>query len=478
MRPNLTAAAAAPAADAAALAGLAAWCDRYTPWTAVDPAGRRPGGLGGDAGLWLDISGCAHLFGGEATLLADLRGRLAGFGLAAVAAVAATPGAAWAVARFGEGVATAPERAIVEAAATADVLAPLPAAALRLLPDAVERLDRVGLRRIGDLLSLPRAPLAARFGDLVLNRLDQALGHADEPVSPDRPVPAFRTRRAFAEPVGRAEDLERATALLLAELAAGLEVAGQGVRRLELAAHRCDGTTATAAIGTSRPVRDPDHLRKLFREPLAGLDPGFGVEVVTLNALVVEPLAPAQPPLDPAGRMSGDGGAVPESLARLIDRLGNRLTPERVLRLTARESHLPERASVPVPAFSHPPPAASPSAAAGPGDPDDDTRPRQPRPPLLLASPEPVEVVAPVPDGPPALFRRGRVHHRIVAAEGPERIGPEWWQQDDGHCGAALARVRDYYRLEDDDGRRFWVFRDGPFRADRPARWYLHGLFA
>ncbi len=457
--PNLAVAEADPAGDRTLLENLADWCGRYTPWTAADADSPRVGGHGGDAGVWLDITGCAHLFGDEAALLADLVNRLGRFHLAAVAAVADTPGAAWAVARFG-----GTRIAILASGDAETALAPLPIAGLRLPPATIADLDLVGLRRIGDLAALPRAPLAARFGDAVLKCLDRALGRADEPISPHRPVPAFRVRLTFAEPIGRQDDIAAAAHQLLGDLCQRLEAARRGARRLELALFRVDGAVARAAIGTGRPVRDPDHLARLFREKLDDLDPGFGVETAILAATIVEPLAAVQTTLQT------DINAPGEDLARLLDRLGNRLHPRNVVRLTARASHLPERACRPVP-------AANPLALVDPATAAAGHRPRQPRPAMLLPTPEPVQVLAPVPDGPPALLQRGRFRHRIVAAEGPERIGPEWWLEDDGLTPERLASSRDYFCLEDDAGRRFWVFREGPYRACTSPRWYLHGLF-
>ncbi|MCW5679302.1 MAG: DNA polymerase Y family protein [Xanthobacteraceae bacterium] len=458
--PGLTTAEADPAADRKALNTLADWCGRYTPWTAVDESGGWAGSLGGGAGLWLNISGCAHLFGGEAALLEDLIERLRRFGLAATAAVADTPGSAWAVARF-----SAETAEIVPPGQQKTALAPLPIAGLRVPPPVIEGLGQVGLRRIGDLLEMPREPLTARFGALLLSRLDQALGRKDEPLSPRLPVPAMAARLAFAEPIARAEDIAGATRHLLVDLCARLTAARQGGRRLELALYRSDGSVARIAIGTSRPARDPDHLMRLFRDKLDGVDAGFGIEIAVLAATVVAPVAPIQMAL------GADRAARSESLSRLIDRLGNRLKPANVTRLVECASHQPERSQRSVTALADPP-ASAPSPATA------DERSRQSRPLSLLPVPEPIEVIAPVPDGPPVLFRRGRRPYRVAMAEGPERIGPEWWLENDGHDPERQSRIRDYYRIEDSDGRRFWVYREGLYRPGVPPRWYLHGLFA
>ena len=354
--PMLSALPADPAADRRALAEIADWCGRYTPWTAIDRDGSHPGEFGGGAGLFLDVSGCAHLFGGEEALLRDLLTRLEGLGFAATAAIAESAGAAWAMARFGgERIAVLPEGAVAAA------LEPLPVRGLRLPADITATLQRIGLRWIGDLLPLPRAPLTARFGDVLLRRLDQATGHLDEPLSPRLPPPLFRARLAFAEPIGRTEDVVAALDHLLVDLCARLEAAHKGARRLELAAFRTDGTVARVAIGTSRPSRSPPHLRRLFREKLDGFDPGYGIDVMTLGALVVDPLPPAQ------ARIGLDAEAArAESLAKLIDRLGNRLGSNAVVRMTERPTHIPERACREIPAMMDLPSAKAPSPRPSP----------------------------------------------------------------------------------------------------------------
>jgi len=272
---------------------------------------------------------------------------------------------------------------------------------------------------------------------------------------------------AFAEPIGHADDVARATRALIDDLCRRLAAAHRGARRLELVLFRTDATVARAAISTSRPVRSLGHLERLFRHPLEGLDPSFGVKVMILAAPAVDPLPPAQDPLvADNGNSPGD-----EAAAQLVDRLSNRLGSRHVVHLMPRASHLPERACDERPALAE---SSAGEVVALLGD----GRSRRPRPVHLLPWPEPIEVVAPVPDGPPALFRWRRAQHRVAAAEGPERIGPEWWLEDYGHDPERQAQIRDYYRIEDAGGRRFWVFRDGPYRPDRPPRRYLHGLFA
>jgi protein ImuB len=444
LAPDLHASETDPATDRRMLEWLADGCRRYTPWTALDDHGGDAG-----AGLWLDISGCAHLFGGEAALLEDLTGRLATLGFDARAAVADTPGAAWATARFAD-------TRIVAPGTTHRALDSLPVAGLRLPAAVVEGLHRMGLRHIGDLAALPRAPLVARFGKPLLGRLDEALGRLREPLSPRRPVPPLHVRLAFAEPIATNEDITAATRRLLDQLCALMKDARQGARRLELTLYRTDDSHTGTTIGTGRPVNDRDHLERLFREKLDKLDSGFGVDVMVLAATAVGPFAPAQMDLDSRDHPRN------EDVGRLIDRLGNRFGPARVVHLEARASHIPERACREISAF------APPASAV-------DGRAARPRPIHLLPWPEPIEVMAPVPDHPPLMFRWRRAQHRVSHADGPERIAPEWWidgapPPDEG--------VRDYYRVENPQGQRFWLYREGLYRPDTPPKWYLHGFFA
>jgi protein ImuB len=450
LAPDLETAPFDPTGDAAALERLAAWCGRYSPWTA--PGGGEPGGA---AGVLLDVSGCAHLFGGEAALLEDLVARVGRLGFGARAALAGTLGAAWALARFG-----AASPAVVPPGREKAALAPLPPAALRLPAETCELLARLGLRRIGDLYDLPPEVLAPRFGPLLARRLRQALGAEAggeaEPLSPGTAPPPPLVHRVFVEPIAAPEDLARALDGLAAELCRELEAAGLGARRLVLSVHRVDDSVQDLSLGTSRPRRDPAHLVRLFADRLEAVDPGFGIEVATLAAPVTEPLAPRQLGLGTGGRGEADG------LPGLIDRLEGRLGPGRTFALAPRESHLPERAVARRPAL----------AAAADGAP---WRRAGPRPLRLLEPPEPVEAVALLPDHPPACFRWRRLQHRVVRAEGPERIVGEWWRAEAPASTAPgppeEAPARDYFRVEDAEGRRYWLYR----AADR---WFLHGLFA
>ena len=441
--PDLVAEPLEPAADEAALAGLADWCLRYTPWTASGGVENSGGGL------WLDVTGCAHLWGGEAALISDLVGRVTRAGYAARAAVADTPGAAWAWARFGD-----PAAPAIPPGEARAWLVPLPVAGLRLDAASLATLDGLGLRSIGELYDLPRAGFGQRLGAPVVRRLDQALGLAAEPITPRRAVPPHRVVHHSAEPLVEPACIGVLVGQLLDGLAARLLAERLGARRLRLIACRSDASTAELVVGTHAPSRDPKHLFRLFAEPLAGLDAGFGIETLTLAAEAVEPLAPVQRALPQSGTgRAGDAqGAL--DLGQLIDTLAARLGPGRVRHLAPRASHIPERACIRL--------ATAAAASSWPLD--------RPRPVRLLARPEPIEAVAPVPDDPPVQFRRHRAAHRVARARGPERIAPEWWRED--------AATRDYYCVEDGRGRRFWLFRSGLYGTDDAPRWFAHGLFA
>ncbi|HUB95379.1 MAG TPA: DNA polymerase Y family protein, partial [Stellaceae bacterium] len=434
--PDLAVASADFTADAEALQRLAAWCGRWSPWTAPCPPD----------GVWLDVTGCAHLHGGEAGLVDEAVEQLARRGLTARAAIADTAGAAWAVACFGAGC-----KSVVPEGGLATALADLPVAALRLPSDRAETLARVGLRRIGDLYPMPRPSLVLRFGAGLAARLDQALGRLDEPLSPLPPPPQLWVRRRFAEPIAAPEQIRAATSELIAGLCRRLAAEGEGARRIVLRLHRVDGTAALLEIGTARPSREPRHLLRLLDERLGTLDPGLGVEDMLLAASFAEAQAPAQYRFALGGE--GRGEETDDDLATLVDRLAARLGPRAVSRPLLWESHWPERAVRFVP----------------PLDRTANARAKDERPVRFLPRPEPVDAVAPVPDDPPLLFRWRKIMHRVRRADGPERIAGEWWRQS--------CEPRDYYRVEDHDGRRFWLYRAGLHRPDAPARWFLHGVF-
>ncbi|MEO8713522.1 MAG: DNA polymerase Y family protein, partial [Acetobacteraceae bacterium] len=424
-----------PAGDAGALAGLAAWCLRYAPLTSADPPDN----------VWIDAAGCAHLFGGEAAMLADITNRLARAGIAARAAIADTPGAAHAMARHG-GEIVVPDGGIAEA------LAPLPVAALRLEPETAASLRTLGLERIGQLAAAPRGPLARRFGNGLLIRLDQALGRIAEPITPVLPPSIIQHRLGFVEPLLTAEAFAAVIDTLADEVCAKLDRAGLGARQCDLLFERVDATTQAIRIGLSHPARAPRHLARLLAERLETVDLGLGVEAMRLVVSLPEALAPTQT------RTLAEEDA--PDIGALVDHLRNRFGAARVYRALPVESDVPERSVT----------RAPPLAAAGTVNWPDDL----PRPARLLARPQRVQALSVLPDHPPAAFVWRRVRHRIRRADGPERISGEWWRREH-----ETACVRDYWAVEDEAGRRFWLYRsgDGVDPATGDLSWFLHGLF-
>lgn len=443
--PGLVAVPHDPAREARWLERLADLCDRFTPLVAIDPP---------DA-LLMDMTGCAHLFGDEASLEADAVRLMRAQGLRVRAARAVTPEAALALARFGDG-ADGPETVVIRA---------LPLLALRVAPDVRQALRRAGFVTLGDLADLPPAPLAARFGPALVEGLDRLFGRADSRLTPRRLPPPIRTERRFAEPVAHVETVMTVLSDLLGEACARLAERDQGGRRFAVRLYRSDGAMRDLAVETGAPVRDPAVVLRLFDERIETLadplDPGFGFDIVRLAVPLVEGLVSAQPALD------GEAVQGP-ALDALLDRLGVRAGEQRFRRLAPRDTHIPERATRLVPVAARPQPSWD---APLPGEPPL-------RPLTLFDPPERIEVVAQVPDGPPRQFRWRSSLHRIVHQEGPERIAPEWWRRAEGHAGDP-GLTRDYYRVEDDAGRRFWLFRHGLYERETNApHWYVHGLFA
>ena len=441
-----------PEADRRFLEAIADWCDRYTPLVGLDSSD----------GLLLDVTGCAHLFGGETALARDLVTRLANQGLRARVAIADTVGCAWAVARYGK---LSSSLGIIPRGETEAATLPLPIAALRIDADTVADLKTSGLVRVADLAARPRAPFAARFGKGLLLRLDQALGRVDEPISPRLPVPAAMAEQRFPDPIAREADVLGTIEHLARQLLTVLDRRGEGGRLFQVALFRADGTMHRLEIGTGSPLRDPPRIRKLFEERLAVLgdacDPGFGYDMVRLSALVTERIDPAQ-----TGLAQNDHA---DELAHLIDRLGARFGLRRVSRLVPQDTHIPEYAVMNVPAHAA-------HRAAAPLPVEQDTL-MAARPLRLLARPEPVDAIAEVPDGPPVQFSWRRVMHQVAQAEGPERIAMEWWRDDRGN-----KLTRDYFRVESEAGARMWLYREGLYggeiKTPELPRWYLHGLFA
>jgi protein ImuB len=442
--PELTVLEARPEDDTAALRRLAGWCLRYAPLAAAAPPD----------GVWIDVTGSAHLQGGETRLLRDLVSRLLVQGFAARAAVADTPGAAHALARFG-----AQEITVVPSGGPSSdgleaALARLPLAALRLPAETLDGLRLMGIEQIGALAALPRAPLVRRFGALVTTRLDQAFGRVAETIEPEFPPELVQARLTFVEPLLTAEAFAIVIDRLIATVCSAMERSGHGARRLDLLFERVDGTIQAIRIGTARASRDTRHLARLLRERIERVDPGLGVEAMRL----VVPRMDALVPVQAAARLTAADGEDPD-IAPLIDRLANRLGPERVYRVAPVDSAVPERSVRQVQVQEQ-------TVGTWPED--------LPRPVRLLDPPQPVEAMALLPDHPPMAFTWRRVRHRVRRADGPERIAGEWWKR-----GGETRSVRDYFQVEDEEGHRYWLFRrgDGENGITGDMRWFLHGFF-
>jgi len=477
MRPELELHQAEPQAEAELLAAIADWLRRFTPLAAPDAPD----------GAMLDIEGCAHLFGGEQAMIGAIESGLFAQGFQSRCAIALNPALAWALARFST------TRILAEGdhAGAAKILRVLPIAALRVSDEIVVGLRTAGLMRVGDLLTRPRSPLAARFGPGLIERLDAIVGAARDPISPRFEAAPYMAERRFAEGLARREDIERVLADLARDLCAMLERHGEGARKIVASFFRVDGATRHIAATTSRPQRGATALTRLLREKIEalgeeGLDTGCGFDVIRLAATAVERTTSA-PPADLVGARERESEA--QAFIDLIDRLGARFGTRRVQRLVFHDTHAPEFAGQTQPAgFSRDP---APQNLILRSDPKDRvskdgrnphaSRRRLPpppqhedavyaRPPRLFEKPEPVDAIAAVPDGPPLRFKWRRVMHEIAAYEGPERIAPEWWRD--------ASMTRDYFHVEDRSGGRFWLFREGLFgRETIQPRWFLHGVF-
>ncbi|QNE07828.1 DNA polymerase Y family protein (plasmid) [Croceicoccus marinus] len=428
-----------PEADAAMLDRLALQAiRRWSPVAAVTL----------DDGIWIDLTGCAHLHGGEDRFCRRLVAFCRRIGFTARVGVADTPGAAHALARFGRGdpIQVAPPSGAVEA------LGPLPIAALRLTPTVLTAARKFGFERISDLLPVARGPLARRLGLPAITRLDQALGSVAEPITPREDVEVPRVERRLLEPIGTAEAIEQVMGDLLADLADVLQAKGLGARSVQLTGLRIDGSEQVVAVGTSRPTREASHLLRLLKLRIERIDPGMGIEQFWLTAPHTEPLDA----VDLGAVLAGD--TIVRDPSRLVDVIAGRIGADRVFRIAPVESHVPERA------------VARSDPNQEPGE-----WPKWPRPIRLFARPEPLSrVIALMPDQPPKRFEWRGKPYKVVAGDGPERVHGEWWRRE----GEVWA-VRDYYRVEDETGGRYWVFRRGDGFEDQTGdlSWWMHGVF-
>lgn len=408
-------------------------CIRYTPMVSLDLPD----------GLMLDISGCAHLWGGERGYLTELVLKLRGAGFDARAAIADTPGTAWAVARF------AAKRPIISSGEQAKAIAGLPPAALRLEPAILERLQKLGFRTIGPLLEIPPQTLRRRFGTGLLLRIDQALGKAEEYREVLVPPVPYAERLPAMEPIRTVPGIRIAIEKLLEMLCQRLQAEGKGIRKAVLKCHRIDGRKVQAGITTTRGSHSVSHLMGLFKLQIDKIEPALGIELFILEALRTEDMETVQEQL-----WAGAKGLADNILAELLDRIAGKVGAEAIHRYLPAEHHWPERSFKLATSLTETPQCAWPAL---------------PRPMRLLQPPELIEVMALVPDHPPKVFVHHGKRHHIAKADGPERIGREWWQDSGLH--------RDYYVVEDSEGCRYWVFRSGHYDGG-DAQWFLHGYFA
>lgn len=428
-----------PSADAEGLERLALWAlQRISPIVAADPPD----------GLVIDSTGADHLHGGETAMLTSMVQRFAASGVEACAAIADSWGAAHACARF-----AGRSAVVIPPGASEAALRDLPIAALRLDPGIVAGLHTLGFESIGELASQPRAPLALRFGPEIGRRLDQAMGITAESIDPVRAADLVEVRRAFPEPIAAAETIARYLGKLVAALCEELEARGLGAKRLDLLFHRVDNSRQAIRVGTALPVRDVRRLTRLLSDQIEKVDPGFGIELMALSASLAEPLVARQSISSLVEEPEAD-------VSDLIDTLANRVGERSLYRFAPVASDVPERSITRVPAL------APEDGTSWHGD--------WPRPPRLLPRPEPIETMALLPDHPPVWFAWRGIRRRVRRADGPERLFAEWWKRD-----AELTAVRDYFRVEDDGGERYWIFRagDGEDPETGSHRWFLHGIF-
>jgi protein ImuB len=454
MCPHLQVFDADEAADAKALNAIAEWCDRFTPLVALDSP----------HGLFLDITGCVHLFGGEAAMMRLLCDTLTAQGFAVSAAIAGTAVCARTMTRHVHG-------RIVREGEEADAVKPLPVSALGADQAVVTGLRRAGLKTIGDVASRARHEITARFGADFTTLLEQALGQGDAPISPRKPLPDYIVEKRFAEPVATDQVISATLSRLAGMLVAAMAQQGKGARRLEARFFRTDGAVRTIIVDAGQPVTRAEVIDRLFRERLSALsdplDPGFGFDLIRLSASRTEIVVQQQRDLD-ANVHDND------ELAALIDRIAARIGGRRVVVHLPQDTHIPERAVKAAPAQHH---LAVATHAVWPARAEGEP---PLRPLRLFERPEQIKVIAQVPDGPPARFVWRRATHAVVRAEGPERVAMEWWRAE----GETL--TRDYFRIEDEAGLRFWLYRDGLYdreieqeegKAVQP-NWFMHGLFA
>jgi protein ImuB len=411
---------------------IAEWCIRFTPFVAIELP---------DC-LILDVTGCSHLWNGDALYIKEIIHRLKILGYNVRAAMADTIGAAWAVAHFGR------DSFIVEQDQQANSLLSFPANALRLDIETIERLNKLGLGQIKDFIGMPRFALRRRFGQHLIKRIDQALGNEEEIVQPIQPIEAYQERLHCLEPIVTATGIEIALQRLLETLCCRLQQEGKGLRSAILKCYRVDDKIIQVEIGTNRPSHHVNHLFKLFEIKLSTIEPDLGIELFVLEAPKVEDHSSTQEKL-----WNSHGGLDNPRLSELLDQLCGKFGADHIRRYLPGEHYWPER---------------SVKLASTLNETSSTWKRERPRPLQLLSTPQPIEVTAPIPDYPPMNFRYKGKLHKILKADGPERIEQEWWIEEGQH--------RDYYYVEDENGCRYWLFRSGHY-SDESYQWFIHGFF-
>lgn len=417
------------------LKNLCLWCIRFTPVAAIDLPDT----------IILDATGCAHLWDGEEKYLKDIFNRLQALGYKVCIAIADTIGAAWAVSHYGK------PFSIIEQGTHASALQHLPPAALRLDIAAIGRLHKLGLVEISHLLSMPRSALRRRFGEHLLKHIDQALGREEEIIQPVLPVEPYCERLPCLEPIATRPGIEIALQKLLEGLCYRLQKKGKGLREAVLKCYRVDGQTEEISIGTHQPSNNTTHLFRLFELKLKEIEPALGIELFTLEAPKVEEATAKQEKL-----WAASGGLEDKEIAELLDRLKGKLAGIQIKRYLPTEHYWPERS------FR--------VASSLEEKTETNWRKDKQRPVQLLPKPDKILVTAPIPDYPPMLFSYQGKLRKVIKADGPERIEPEWWIAGGLH--------RDYYAVEDEEGKRYWIFREGYYGSDKKPSWYIHGFFA
>jgi protein ImuB len=414
---------------------LAEWCIRFSPLVGIDLPD----------GLLVDATGCTHLWGSETNYIQAISARLKELGYNNRVAITDTIGCAWAISRFGE------NSFIIETGQQTTALLSLPPAALRVENDVVERLENLGLYSVKHFIGMPRSALRRRFGPQLLQKLDLALGYEEEVIQPVHPIEPYHERLSCLEPIITATGIEIALQRLLETLCCRLQQEEKGVRVAVFKCYRVDGKIEKIEIGTNHATHNIKHLYKLFEIKISTIEPALGIELFTLEAPKVENISPLQEKL--WEKVYDLDNA---RLSELLDRLVGKMGVNSIHRYLPDEHYWPERSMKLALSLQEK------TTTIWKTD--------RPRPLQLLSRPEPIEVTAPIPDYPPMLFRYKAKLHKIVKADGPERIEQEWWLQEGLH--------RDYYCVEDEEGCRYWLFRSGHYSADKSYKWFIHGFFA